>query len=120
MDSYQFNIAQLATVANALGELLPQVTFVGGCTTALLVDQSAYFGVRQTKDVDVIVDVATYVGYQKFCRQLRARDFAEDVNGPNCRWLLHGAFATIQLDVMSPAEKVLGFTNRWYPEAIQK
>ena len=57
MKSYELNLLQLEKVALALGKLLPRVTFVGGCTTALLVDEAAYFGVRETDDVDVIVDV---------------------------------------------------------------
>ena len=57
MKSYELNLLQLEKVALALGNLLPRVTFVGGCTTVLLVDEAAYFGVRETDDVDVIVDV---------------------------------------------------------------
>lgn len=119
MNSYKFNIRQLKEIALALGELLPKVVFVGGCTTALLVDESALFGVRQTKDVDVIVDVTTYIGYQQFSRELRAKGFIEDVDGPTCRWLFRAEFATIQLDVMPLDKGVLGFSNKWYPAAIE-
>ncbi len=66
MNNKDVNLLQLEKVASALGELLPQVTFVGGCTTLLLVDESAHFGVRKTEDVDVIVDVATLVEYHQF------------------------------------------------------
>ena len=62
---------QLEAVASALGELLPQVTFVGGSTTALLVDEAAHHGVRKTDDVDVIIDVATLVEYHQFSKKLR-------------------------------------------------
>ena len=41
MNSKDINLMQLEAVALALGELLPQVTFVGGSTTVLLVDDAA-------------------------------------------------------------------------------
>lgn len=119
MSNYEFNLAQLKAIALALGDLLPEVVFVGGCTTALLVDQSALSGVRQTMDVDVIVDVTTYVGYQRFSRRLREKGFVEDTEGPTCRWLLCEELTTIKLDVMPMDEQALGFSNRWYPAAIE-
>jgi len=57
--------------------LLTDVTFVGGSTTVLLVDDSAHFGVRKTEDVDVIVDVTTFVDYHNFGKQLRKLGFQE-------------------------------------------
>ena len=56
MKARDTNLIQLEVVALALGELLPQVTFVGGSTTVLLVDKAAHFGIRRTDDVDVIID----------------------------------------------------------------
>lgn len=118
MKSFEFNLAQLKAVAIALGDLLPQVTFVGGCTTMLLVDEAAYSSVRQTQDVDVIIDVTTYLEYQKFSEELRKRGFNEDTSGPNCRWLYKNAQSIIKLDVMPIEEKALGFCNRWYRDAM--
>jgi hypothetical protein len=47
---------------------------------------------------------------------LRALGAKEDTSedAPNCRWLLNG----LKVDVMSPNEAILGFSNRWYPLAI--
>jgi hypothetical protein len=42
LSAYDINIAQLKNIALALDDLLSEVTFVGGCTTALLVDASAF------------------------------------------------------------------------------
>lgn len=117
---YEFNLRQLALIAEALGDLLPHVVFVGGCTTALLVDEVAYSGVRQTEDVDVIVDLATYVEYHKFGEALKARGFMEDTSGPICRWLYRTDYTTAKLDVMSTDVKALNFSNRWYKEAISR
>jgi hypothetical protein len=120
MKSKEANLFQLITVAKALGDLLPHVTFVGGCTTLLLVDESAHFGIRKTDDIDVIVDVATLVEYQKFSQKLRKLGFREDKEGPICRWLLNSAAGQLKLDVMPVDEKILGFSNRWYKDAINE
>ncbi|MES9970159.1 MAG: nucleotidyl transferase AbiEii/AbiGii toxin family protein [Candidatus Thiodiazotropha sp.] len=120
MKNKDVNLTQLITVARALGDLLPHVTFVGGSTTLLLVDESAHFGVRQTDDIDVIVDVTTLVEYQKFSQELRKLGFREDRDGPICRWLLDSTMGQLKLDVMPVDEKILGFSNRWYKAAINE
>ena len=103
-----------------LWELLPQVTFVGGSTTVLLVDEAAHFGIRKTDDVDVIIDVTTLVEYQRFSRRLRDLGFREDKDGPICRWLVDTDIGTTTLDIMPVDEKILGFSNRWYKTAIKE
>ncbi|MFI0459212.1 MAG: nucleotidyl transferase AbiEii/AbiGii toxin family protein [Candidatus Thiodiazotropha endolucinida] len=120
MKSKEANLFQLITVAQALGDLLPHVTFVGGSTTLLLVDESAHFGIRKTDDIDVIVDVTTLVEYQRFSQKLRKLGFREDKEGPICRWLLDSGAGKVKLDVMPVDEKILGFSNRWYKDAINK
>jgi hypothetical protein len=118
MINKDINIMQLEAVASGLRELLPQVTFVGGSTTALLVDEAAHHGVRKTDDVDVIIDVATLVEYHQFSKKLREFGFKEDSDGPICRWLFNTEIGKVFLDVMPIDEKILGFSNRWYKEAI--
>ena len=112
------NLMQLEAVAAALGDLLSQVTFVGGGTTILLVDEAAHFGVRKTDDVDVILDIATLVEYQKFSDALRKLGFREDIDGPICRWIIDTDIGKVKLDVMPTDETILGFSNRWYKGAI--
>lgn len=120
MDSKDINLMQLEAVAAAMGDLLPQVTFVGGSTTVLLVDEAAHYGIRKTDDVDVIIDVTTLVEYQRFSKNLRKLGFREDTNGPMCRWLLSADDSQVKLDVMPTDEKILGFSNRWYNQAIKE
>ncbi|MDO3384763.1 nucleotidyl transferase AbiEii/AbiGii toxin family protein [Gilvimarinus sp. SDUM040013] len=118
MARYDFNRRQLVLIAQGLGDLLHRVVFVGGCTTVLLVDEVAYSGVRQTEDVDVIVDLATYFEYQAFSAALRERGFVEDVSGPICSWLYNSRGARVTLDVMSSDSRAMGFTNKWYKQAL--
>lgn len=119
MKSAELNREKLTVIAKALGDLLPQVTFVGGCTTILLVDEAAHSGVRHTEDVDIIVDVASAVEYLRFSKKLRKLGFQEDQSGPICRWLLKAEDFSIKLDVMPVNKDILGFSNLWYADAIQ-
>lgn len=118
MNAKDINVLQLEAVASALAELLPHVTFVGGSTTVLLVDEAGHSGVRKTDDVDVIIDVATLVEYHRFAQSLRELGFREDSDGPICRWLFNTDVGTVKLDVMPIDESILGFSNRWYKETI--
>ncbi|MCW9013170.1 MAG: hypothetical protein OQL06_05250 [Gammaproteobacteria bacterium] len=118
MNGKDINLIQLDLIASALGDLLSHVTFVGGSTTVLLVDEAAHYGVRKTDDVDAIIDVATLVEYHKFSQKLRDLGFREDIGGPVCRWLYKTDIGSVKLDVMPIDEEILGFSNRWYKEAI--
>lgn len=119
MQNKPVNLIQLETMAEALGDLLGQMTFVGGCTTVLLVDSAAQFASRKTDDVDVIVDVATRMDYYDLGDALKERGFKEDQSGPICRWRVETGSGEIKLDVMPVNEEILGFSNRWYLDAIR-
>ncbi len=108
----------LLLAARRLGPLCGRVVFVGGATTELFVTDPAAPEARATMDVDVLVDVASYVDYATALRaDLTALGFAEDVRegAPMCRWV-HGALV---LDVMPTVGRVLGFTNAWYADAAE-
>ncbi len=119
LERYNYNLTLLELIASALESILSDVTFVGGCTTILFVDKAAFSGVRQTEDVDIIVDVTTLVEYRKFEKLLKQLGFREDKDGPICRWLINHGDADIKLDVMPISAEVLTFSNRWYPPAIE-
>ena len=104
-------------MAARLKPLLPEIAFVGGCTTGLLITDPAASGVRATDDVDVIVEVASFAEYFRFGQRLRKLGFSEDSSegAPICRWLID----LMKLDVMPTDETILGFSNRWYKPAIE-
>jgi len=111
------NLELLELAAERLRQLLPEIVFVGGCATGLLIDDPAAAPVRGTYDVDVIAEISSYAEYAVFSDRLRALGFKEDTRegAPLCRWT-HGA---LTLDVMPLDSQVLGFSNRWYPDALQ-
>jgi len=70
-----------------------------------------------TYDVDVIAEIAPYADYTVFSERLRALGFQEDTSegAPLCRWQHSGLI----LDVMPLDAKILGFSNRWYLDALR-
>jgi len=110
------NLELLVNVARLLKPLLSELVFLGGCTTVLLVTDSAAGEVRPTFDVDVIAEITSYAEYITFSERLRALGFSEDQSegAPVCRWR-HG---DLRLDVMPIDERILGFSNRWYHPAM--
>jgi hypothetical protein len=111
------NRAQLTAVARQVKPLLGELVFVGGCATGLLLTDPASPSPRPTLDVDAIAGVRDYSEYMTFSARLRNLGFAEDVRqgSPVCRWISD----RLIFDVMPCDEKVLGFSSRWYDEALR-
>jgi hypothetical protein len=111
------NFDLLLNAARLLRPLLPEIVFVGGSTTTLLITDKAAADVRPTYDVDVIAEIGSYPEYVLFSERLRELGFAEDVSegAPICRWRQQQAI----LDVMPLDERILGFSNRWYKAAAE-
>jgi predicted nucleotidyltransferase len=111
------NIAKVELIAEAIGELADNLVFVGGCAAGLLITDPAAPPVRVTYDVDLLVQVATLTEYHATEKQLSARGFKRDLaaDAPICRWV----FNALEVDLMPTDAKILGFTNRWYPYAIE-
>jgi predicted nucleotidyltransferase len=112
------NRDRLLRTARRIRPNLDDVVFVGGQTTELLVTDPAGPRIRPTDDVDVIVRVTTRTAYHLFQDQLRELGFEPDSTegAPICRMRTKNGLV---LDVMPLDEKILGFTNRWYPYAIE-
>ncbi len=111
------NRAILILIAKALGDLCDQVVFVGGCATGLLLTIERAQVIRPTDDVDILTQVTTTADYHKLESQLRSKGFVQDMHmdAPICRWRYQG----IAVDVMPSDEKILGFSNQWYPLTIK-
>ena len=111
------NRALFESVVRLLAPVLDELVFVGGCTTGMFITDPAASGIRPTKDVDAIVDVTSYGKYAALADKLRAIGLVEDTTegAPLCRW----RYGALIVDVMPTDATVLGFSNRWYPEAIE-
>lgn len=110
------NLPYLRSIAEALGELREQVVFVGGAVAGLLVTDPLADPVRATRDVDAVVN-GSRARFHRIEEQVAERGFARDVcSDVICRWV-HKA-SGILFDLMPVQPEVLGFSNRWYPYAV--
>ncbi|WP_229690146.1 hypothetical protein [Xanthomonas oryzae] len=114
----------LARVAQALGpDLLPDVAFVGGCTTGLLMtDAVSREAVRFTEDVDLIVHVMGLGSWYRLQQLLAGKGFRTSPNDDVvCRTRLRDQHASeLIVDFMPDDAAVLGFSNRWYADALRE
>lgn len=111
------NLPQLRLVAEALGDLREQLVFVGGSVAGLLLTDPLAASVRATLDVDAVVEVGRVAFYQ-LEEAVAARGFVRDSSSEViCRWK-HRASGLV-FDLMPVDAAVLGFSNRWYPYAVQ-
>jgi predicted nucleotidyltransferase len=113
----QRNRELLVAAARVLQPLAGELVFVGGSATGLMITDAAAADARSTYDVDVIAEIASYSEYHALGERLRSLGFQEDTSegAPLCRWQHQRG---IILDVMPTDERILGFSNRWYPDAM--
>lgn len=82
----------------------------------LLVTDPLADTVRATRDVDAIVD-ASRAMFHRFEEAVAAHGFERDVSSDIiCRWV-HRRSGVV-FDLMPVQPEVLGFSNRWYPYAV--
>jgi hypothetical protein len=111
------NVPQLRQIAEALGDLREQVVFVGGAIAGLLVTDPLADPVRATRDVDAVVN-ASRTKFYRIEEAVAQRGFARDVTSEViCRWVHKDS--GMLFDLMPVEPEVLGFSNRWYPYAVE-
>ncbi|WP_108811904.1 hypothetical protein [Sphingorhabdus sp. Alg231-15] len=111
-------LEMLETVSEALGdEMLSQMVFVGGCSTAVLItDEITLQEVRATDDVDLIVTLEGMTEWYQLEQKLREQGFTiSSQDEVLCRMRL----GNLKVDFMPDDPEILGFTNRWYERGIQ-
>jgi len=117
MNPNDINVLMLESVAQRLGDdLLGELVFVGGAVAGLLITDPAMPAIRPTEDVDLLVQALTLADYHRVGNTLAARGFTHDMSpdAPICRWRVGG----VAVDVMPALEEILGFSNPWYPLAL--
>lgn len=82
----------------------------------LLITDPAMPSIRPTEDVDLVAQVLARSEFNDIEAALRAQGFGPDMSpdAPICRWRID----QITVDVMPTLEAILGFSNRWYPLAV--
>lgn len=112
------SIELLERAARELAPFLGEVVFVGGATMALWITDPAAREPRPTKDVDLVVEVASRLGWYEFEARLRKHGLQHDITSSViCRWRA-GPQGGLLLDVMPSDAALLGFENRWQRPAL--
>jgi predicted nucleotidyltransferase len=113
--SHEINVNRIRSLYNALGDLKDKVVFVGGATVSLYADRAAP-EVRETKDVDIVVQIGSRLDFHEIEKKLWKLGFQNDVNS---KFLGRYLLSDIVVDVMPTDEKILGFLNKWYVEGFE-
>ncbi|MDD4698584.1 MAG: hypothetical protein PHR52_13785 [Fermentimonas sp.] len=85
-------------VANALGELNEEVVFVGGAVVSFYIDDPAADDVRPTKDIDIVLEIASLIELEEVRTKLTKKGFYQSSEDDViCRF----RYKEIKVDVMS-------------------
>lgn len=115
------SIAMLERAADELIPFLDEVAFVGGATVALWITDPAAPEPRPTKDVDIMVEVASRLAWHDFEERLRAHGLRNDSSSQViCRWIAGTGHDNLLVDVMPTDASILGFENRWQRPALDR
>jgi predicted nucleotidyltransferase len=117
MKQHLIHAGMIKQVAERLGPLRLKVVFLGGSATGFHITDRAEPEIRATKDVDIIVEIASIVEYHRLEKTLMELGFFQKLHedDPICRWYVNDA----AVDIMPTDENILGFSNRWYLPAIK-
>jgi hypothetical protein len=111
----------LERAAQELAPFIDEVAFVGGATIALWITDQAAPEPRVTKDVDLVVEVASRAGWYRFEERLRAHGLRNDASSRViCRWRAGSPGDELLIDLMPSDASILGFENRWQRPALDQ
>lgn len=103
----------LKSAAIAPGPMLDRIAFVGGATTILYLTDTIR-DVRATLDVDVILEV-TRAEFHEAEEELRRLGFQ-----PDPTLICRHRRGDLIIDFMPTDGRILGFSSRWYSEALHR
>ncbi|MFT5609431.1 MAG: hypothetical protein ACI9SX_000764 [Pseudoalteromonas tetraodonis] len=110
MKNRTINLAVVAEIAEALGELNSDVVFVGGAVVSVYTDDPAADDIRPTQDVDLTLTLVD-VNQQTLDKQLATLGFHLDIHG---HAICSYRYNDITVDIMAATDTMRGPTNRWY------
>lgn len=109
----------LERAVQELAPFIDEVAFVGGATIALWITDEGAPEPRVTKDVDLVVEVASRAGWYRFEERLRAHGLRNDSSSRViCRWKAGSPGDELVVDLMPGDASILGFENRWQRPAL--
>lgn len=113
----QINRAVTRKIARALGSLNEQVVYVGGAVVSLYIDDPAADDVRPTKDLDLMMEIASLSKLVALREELVGKGFIQTADeSVICRF----RYEDVLVDVM--ATEPIGWApgNRWFRQGFNK
>ena len=111
MNNKYVNRAALEIVANALGTLSDEATYVGGVVVGMYVEDTYSEEPRPTEDIDIFLEIYTPTQLERVRELLAAKGFHPDhTTNVMCRFFYKG----ITVDVMSTTQVGWAPANKWY------
>ena len=109
------NLEILKLASKLLQPLRDELVFLGGATISIYITEFMHIKIRETFDVDCVVEVSHRLEYEEIAKKLRTLGFREDMeSNVICRFKK----GSLILDVMPTDSKILGFTNIWYKDGF--
>ncbi len=109
-------IDAIKTVANVLADLNDKCIYVGGAVTGFYADDPLAPRVRPTKDIDIVLEIASLLELEELRQELAERDihFAREEN-VICRF----KHQNILIDVMATKEVGWAPANPWFKAGMR-
>lgn len=105
------NMGVVKRVAIALGELNDEVVYVGGATVGIYADDPTAEDVRPTKDIDIMLQIATFAELTALQDNLALKGIFPDPEANiNCRF----KYGDLLIDVMSTREVGWAPSDPWF------
>ena len=116
MSEKDINLEIFKLMIEELSSLRDELVFLGGSTISLFITEPRHVVIRETLDVDCVVEVLHRGEYENISKKLRNLGFNEDIEGKVlCRFKKQN----LVLDVMPTDTKILGFTSIWYKDGFK-
>jgi predicted nucleotidyltransferase len=115
LSNSEFNLEVIRRISLALGEMNERVSFVGGATIGLYINDPAAEDVRATKDVDITVEIASLGELESIREELVQKGFTQS---PEDDVICRFRFDNIKVDVMSTKEVGWAPANPWFSQGF--
>ncbi|MDC0980127.1 hypothetical protein OAQ84_00180 [Bdellovibrionales bacterium] len=116
MSGKDIDLEILKLMTKELSSLSDELVFLGGSTISLFITEPLHVKIRETLDVDCVVEVSHRGDYEDISKKLREIGFSEDIGS---KVLCRFKKKALILDVMPTDTRVLGFTNIWYKDGFK-
>ena len=116
MENRTINIAVVAEVAQALGELKDQMIFIGGAVVSLYTDDPAADEIRPTSDIDMTINLMNFSHWVRMQQRLAELGFLPDPYG---HAICSYKYKNIPVDIMPAEDSQFGPSNKWYKIGFQ-